>query len=152
MAKYLYTTVYEQFTGQKPPEPEPKPEHRQRKTHGHPYRMRHNMQNQRDQDQQEGDFQPPSYQHENQHHSGNGYNNTRSSHNHAGHNNKGTGHPFRQNRARQQAGYYNNQQPQQSTYEAGEPRSRQNQAAPKVVYKKRRQFQSPQDSQQQYDA
>ncbi|MDE1462948.1 hypothetical protein [Spartinivicinus poritis] len=150
MAKYLYTTVYEQFTGQKPPEPEPKPEHRQRKTHGHPYRMRHNMQNQRD--QQEGDLQPPSYQQESQQHSGNGYNNTRSSHNNAGHNNKGTGHPFRQNRARQQAGYYNNQQPQQSTYEAGEPRSRQNQAAPKVVYKKRRQFRSPQDSQQQYDA
>ncbi|RWW98274.1 hypothetical protein [Aestuariirhabdus litorea] len=43
MSKYLYTTVYEQFTGEKPPEPKADPERKARRTHGHPYRMRHNM-------------------------------------------------------------------------------------------------------------
>lgn len=43
MSKYLYQTVYEQFTGEKPPEPEMKEERTARRGHGHPYRMRHNM-------------------------------------------------------------------------------------------------------------
>ncbi|WP_163834806.1 hypothetical protein [Spartinivicinus ruber] len=149
MAKYLYTTVYEQFTGQKPPEPQPKPEHRQqRKTHGHPYRMRHNMQNQRD--NQEGEFQP-SYHQDEQQHQRSLNNHNKPNYNNTGYNSKGTGHPFRQNRARQQQPNHYNQQSQPS-YEAGEANSRHNQAAPKVVYKKRRQYRYPQDSQQQFDA
>ncbi|MCL6416544.1 hypothetical protein MIB92_12865 [Aestuariirhabdus sp. Z084] len=43
MSKYLYTTVYEQFTGEKPPQPKADNERKARRTHGHPYRMRHNM-------------------------------------------------------------------------------------------------------------
>ncbi|WP_426417650.1 hypothetical protein [Aestuariirhabdus sp. LZHN29] len=43
MSKYLYTTVFEQFTGEKPPEPQTNNERKPRRTHGHPYRMRHNM-------------------------------------------------------------------------------------------------------------
>ncbi|WP_263078455.1 hypothetical protein [Endozoicomonas sp. Mp262] len=43
MSKYSYTTVYEEFTGLKPPEPKTsKP--RRRRGYGHPYRMRLNMQ------------------------------------------------------------------------------------------------------------
>lgn len=43
MSKYIYTTIYEQFTGLKPPEPkEQKP--KRRRGYGHPYRMRLNMQ------------------------------------------------------------------------------------------------------------
>ncbi|WP_419831447.1 hypothetical protein [Endozoicomonas atrinae] len=43
MSKYIYTTIYEQFTGLKPPEPKDhKP--RRRRGYGHPYRMRLNMQ------------------------------------------------------------------------------------------------------------
>ncbi|MDP0562529.1 MAG: hypothetical protein QS721_09495 [Candidatus Endonucleobacter sp. (ex Gigantidas childressi)] len=43
MSKYEYTTVYEEFTGLKPPEPKAiKP--KRRRGHGHPYRMRVNMQ------------------------------------------------------------------------------------------------------------
>ncbi|MDP0590200.1 MAG: hypothetical protein QS748_13830 [Candidatus Endonucleobacter bathymodioli] len=43
MSKYEYTTVYEEFTGLKPPEPKTiKP--KRRRGHGHPYRMRVNMQ------------------------------------------------------------------------------------------------------------
>lgn len=43
MSKYIYTTIYEQFTGLKPPEPkDQKP--RRRRGYGHPYRMRLNMQ------------------------------------------------------------------------------------------------------------
>ena len=43
MSKYIYTTIYEQFTGLKPPEPKnQKP--RRRRGYGHPYRMRLNMQ------------------------------------------------------------------------------------------------------------
>ena len=43
MSKYSYTTVYEEFTGLKPPEPKTtKP--RRRRGFGHPYRMRLNMQ------------------------------------------------------------------------------------------------------------
>ncbi len=43
MSKYAYTTVYEEFTGLKPPEPKAgKP--RRRRGYGHPYRMRLNMQ------------------------------------------------------------------------------------------------------------
>ena len=43
MSKYIYTTIYEQFTGLKPPEPKNhKP--RRRRGYGHPYRMRLNMQ------------------------------------------------------------------------------------------------------------
>lgn len=43
MSKYIYATVYEQFTGLKPPEPKShKP--RRRRGYGHPYRMRLNMQ------------------------------------------------------------------------------------------------------------
>ncbi len=42
MSKYSYTTVYEEFTGLKPPEPKTtKP--RRRRGFGHPYRMRLNM-------------------------------------------------------------------------------------------------------------
>ena len=42
MSKYIYTTIYEQFTGLKPPEPKNhKP--RRRRGYGHPYRMRLNM-------------------------------------------------------------------------------------------------------------
>ncbi len=42
MSKYIYTTIYEQFTGLKPPEPKSsKP--RRRRGFGHPYRMRLNM-------------------------------------------------------------------------------------------------------------
>ena len=49
MSKYIYATVYEQFTGLKPPEPKSnKP--RRRRGYGHPYRMRLNIQ---DEDQQE---------------------------------------------------------------------------------------------------
>ncbi|AMO57252.1 hypothetical protein GZ77_16370 [Endozoicomonas montiporae] len=43
MSKYIYATVYEQFTGLKPPEPKShKP--RRRRGYGHPYRMRLNLQ------------------------------------------------------------------------------------------------------------
>ncbi|MFK0572477.1 hypothetical protein [Endozoicomonas sp.] len=43
MSKYIYTTIYEEFTGLKPPEPKDhKP--RRRRGYGHPYRMRLNMQ------------------------------------------------------------------------------------------------------------
>ncbi|PJE78794.1 hypothetical protein CI610_02250 [invertebrate metagenome] len=42
MSKYVYTTVYEEFTGLKPPEPkETKP--RRKRGYGHPYRMRLNI-------------------------------------------------------------------------------------------------------------
>lgn len=58
MSKYIYTTIYEQFTGLKPPEPKnQKP--RRRRGYGHPYRMRLNMQDD-DQPQEEmlnDDFQ-----------------------------------------------------------------------------------------------
>ena len=48
MSKYIYTTIYEQFTGLKPPEPkDQKP--RRRRGYGHPYRMRLNMQESNDQ-------------------------------------------------------------------------------------------------------
>ena len=51
MSKYIYATVYEQFTGLKPPEPKShKP--RRRRGYGHPYRMRLNMQ-ENEQDPQE---------------------------------------------------------------------------------------------------
>ncbi len=41
MSKYLYTTVYEQFTGMKPPEPNSEEKKTQRRRGlGHPYRMR----------------------------------------------------------------------------------------------------------------
>ena len=43
MSKYLYTTVYEEFTGSKPPEPQDSKPKRKR-GYGHPYRMRLNMQ------------------------------------------------------------------------------------------------------------
>ncbi|UYM16987.1 hypothetical protein [Endozoicomonas euniceicola] len=47
MSKYIYATVYEQFTGLKPPEPKShKP--RRRRGYGHPYRMRLNMQEEQD--------------------------------------------------------------------------------------------------------
>ncbi|WP_252179207.1 hypothetical protein [Endozoicomonas sp. 4G] len=50
MSKYIYATVYEQFTGLKPPEPKShKP--RRRRGYGHPYRMRLNMQESEGQDQ-----------------------------------------------------------------------------------------------------
>ncbi|MGI9281364.1 MAG: hypothetical protein ACR2PX_17285 [Endozoicomonas sp.] len=49
MSKYIYATVYEQFTGLKPPEPKShKP--RRRRGYGHPYRMRLNMQESEGQD------------------------------------------------------------------------------------------------------
>ena len=145
MAKYLYTTVYEQFTGQKPPEPEPKPEHRQRKTHGHPYRMRHNLQTQRE--QQDGELHNSYESNEHQQDDQQPLNNNAK----PGYHSRGTGHPFRQNRVRQQANY--NSQQSQTSYEAGEnkPRYNNNQASPKVTYKKRRQYRSPQDSKHQYD-
>ena len=42
-SKYIYKTVYEEFTGLKPPEPKnAKP--KRRRGYGHPYRMRLNMQ------------------------------------------------------------------------------------------------------------
>lgn len=51
MSKYIYATVYEQFTGLKPPEPKShKP--RRRRGYGHPYRMRLNMQESEDQNQE----------------------------------------------------------------------------------------------------
>lgn len=43
MSKYVYTTVYEAFTGIKPPEPR-KHKPRRKRGCGHPYRMRLNMQ------------------------------------------------------------------------------------------------------------
>ena len=43
MSKYMYTTVYEAFTGIKPPEPR-KHKPRRKRGYGHPYRMRLNMQ------------------------------------------------------------------------------------------------------------
>ncbi len=43
MSKYLYATVYEEFTGLKPPEPTDNKQRRKR-GYGHPYRMRLNMQ------------------------------------------------------------------------------------------------------------
>ncbi len=43
MSKYLYQTVYEEFTGLKPPEPTDSKQRRKR-GYGHPYRMRLNMQ------------------------------------------------------------------------------------------------------------
>ncbi|WP_281648829.1 hypothetical protein [Parendozoicomonas sp. Alg238-R29] len=43
MSKYLYSTVYEEFTGLKPPEPTDNKQRRKR-GYGHPYRMRLNMQ------------------------------------------------------------------------------------------------------------
>lgn len=43
MSKYLYATVYEEFTGLKPPEPTDNKQRRKR-SYGHPYRMRLNMQ------------------------------------------------------------------------------------------------------------
>ncbi|MCG8451577.1 MAG: hypothetical protein MI717_00165 [Spirochaetales bacterium] len=43
MSKYLYQTVYEEFTGLKPPEPTDTKQRRKR-GYGHPYRMRLNMQ------------------------------------------------------------------------------------------------------------
>ncbi|MCL6271869.1 hypothetical protein M3P05_18280 [Sansalvadorimonas sp. 2012CJ34-2] len=43
MSKYLYQTVYEEFTGLKPPEPTDNKQRRKR-GYGHPYRMRLNMQ------------------------------------------------------------------------------------------------------------
>lgn len=43
MSKYIYTTIYEQFTGLKPPEPKDH-KSRRRRGFGHPYRMRLNMQ------------------------------------------------------------------------------------------------------------
>ncbi|MRI34704.1 hypothetical protein EOPP23_17110 [Endozoicomonas sp. OPT23] len=62
MSKYIYATVYEQFTGLKPPEPKSnKP--RRRRGFGHPYRMRLNIQDEDQQDQEElleqgSDFEP----------------------------------------------------------------------------------------------
>lgn len=44
MSKYMYTTVYEKFTGIKPPEPK-EHKHKKKRNYGHPYRMRLNMQN-----------------------------------------------------------------------------------------------------------
>ncbi|CAM3818651.1 hypothetical protein [Parendozoicomonas haliclonae] len=41
MSKYLYETVYEEFTGLKPPEPTDSKQRRKR-GYGHPYRMRLN--------------------------------------------------------------------------------------------------------------
>ena len=43
MSKYLYATVYEEFTGLKPPEPTDNKQRRKR-GYGHPYRMRLNIQ------------------------------------------------------------------------------------------------------------
>lgn len=43
MSKYIYTTIYEQFTGLKPPEPKDR-KPRRRRGYGHPYRMRLSMQ------------------------------------------------------------------------------------------------------------
>ena len=43
MSKYLYATVYEKFTGEKPPEPQ-NAKNRRRRGCGHPYRLRLNMQ------------------------------------------------------------------------------------------------------------
>ena len=43
MSKYIYQTVYEEFTGLKPPEPTDTKQRRKR-GYGHPYRMRLNMQ------------------------------------------------------------------------------------------------------------
>lgn len=40
MSKYLYTTVYEKFTGMKPPEPQKEEKSERRRGMGHPYRMR----------------------------------------------------------------------------------------------------------------
>ena len=53
MSKYIYATVYEQFTGLKPPEPKShKP--RRRRGYGHPYRMRLNMQESEHEEGEEG--------------------------------------------------------------------------------------------------
>lgn len=44
MSKYAYTTVYEEFTGLKPPEPKSSTTKvRRKRGYGHPYRMRFNM-------------------------------------------------------------------------------------------------------------
>lgn len=60
MSKYAYTTVYEEFTGLKPPEPKTAKVRRKR-GYGHPYRMRLNMQ---EDNQQLVDT--PAYEEENQ--------------------------------------------------------------------------------------
>ena len=58
MSKYIYTTIYEQFTGLKPPEPKNhKP--RRRRGYGHPYRMRLNMQEDVQQESLEGSNEQP---------------------------------------------------------------------------------------------
>lgn len=66
MSKYIYTTIYEEFTGLKPPEPKNhKP--RRRRGYGHPYRMRLNMQEEgqpgelNDIDVPEEELQPHSF-------------------------------------------------------------------------------------------
>lgn len=57
MSKYIYTTIYEQFTGLKPPEPkDDKP--RRRRGYGHPYRMRLNMQEDESHNENETDIIP----------------------------------------------------------------------------------------------
>ena len=57
MSKYIYATVYEQFTGLKPPEPKShKP--RRRRGYGHPYRMRLNMQENEHEEREEDNSRP----------------------------------------------------------------------------------------------
>ncbi|MGB1271716.1 MAG: hypothetical protein ACPG5T_06565 [Endozoicomonas sp.] len=57
MSKYIYTTIYEQFTGLKPPEPKNhKP--RRRRGYGHPYRMRLNMQEDECQNENDNEIMP----------------------------------------------------------------------------------------------
>lgn len=56
MSKYIYATVYEQFTGLKPPEPKSH-KARRRRGYGHPYRMRLNMQ-ENEHEETEEDYKP----------------------------------------------------------------------------------------------
>ena len=60
MSKYIYSTVYEEFTGLKPPEPKShKP--RRRRGYGHPYRMRLNMQDSENQEHDEREDHDESF-------------------------------------------------------------------------------------------
>ncbi|MGI0119982.1 hypothetical protein [Zooshikella sp. RANM57] len=128
MPKYLYPTVYEQFTGQKPPEPqvrEEKPK-RPRRAHGHPYRMRHNMQ--QAQDQLPTDTYYPQQQEV-------------KTYNHRNNQKQGQGqYPYTRGNRHFTSGNTHDYQPTDSAY----PSRRNNNANTRVTYKKKRQYNQPQ--------
>ncbi|MBU2707644.1 hypothetical protein KCM76_16740 [Zooshikella marina] len=125
MPKYLYPTVYEQFTGQKPPEPQEREEKpkRPRRTHGHPYRMRHNMQ--QTQEQLPSDTYYPQQQEVN-------------TSNHRNNQAKGQ-YPYSRGNRHYTSGNSHDYQPTENAYP-----SRRNNANTRVTYKKKRQYNQPQ--------